>query len=83
MTASGLKFWERMMRLSRTTAPHRRRPRRKVPDHEEPAGPKLIPGRGRPRPREESWRHILELVFWTLVVYALWSLWNYGVWGWW
>ena len=85
MTASGVKFAERMMRLARTVAPRRRRPRREIPKNERPVGPRLEVGRGygRARPREESWKEVAEIPVWSLVLYALWSLWNYAIWGWW
>ena len=73
------------MRLARRVAPFRTHPRRKTPDREPPAGPKLVAGRGlkRRRPRRESVRHYLRILFWTLVVLCIWELWNYAVWGWW
>ena len=42
MTASGIKFHERLMRLARRVAPIRVRGRRPVPGSEKPAGPKLV-----------------------------------------
>ena len=84
MTASGMKFHERLMRLARRVAPIRFRRRRKIPENEPPAGPKLIVGRGlrRRRPQRTSLREYAQMLFWTLVILGLWSLWNYGVWGW-
>ncbi len=83
MTASGIKFHERMMRLARYVAPIRIRGRRKVPRRERPVGPKLVVGRGlrRRRPPRMTLREFFEILVWTLVVVGLWSLWNYGVWG--
>ncbi len=81
MTASGVKWSERMMRLARYTAPFRHRPKRRIPAVERPVGPKLEVGRGRPRPRRESWTHIAGIVFWTLVVLAGWYVYSWVVWG--
>lgn len=78
-------FTERITRLARRVAPFRKQPRRKAPDREPPAGPKLAASRGlkRRRPRRESVRHYLTILFWTLVVLCIWEVWNYAVWGWW
>ena len=82
MTASGVKWSERMMSLARRCAPLRLRGRRKVPEHEKPCGPPLVPGRGRRRYRPTTAKEYLEIVFWTFVVYAAWVGWNYWIWGW-
>ena len=71
-------FHERMMRLLRRVAPIRVRGHRKVPEDEQPAGSRLIRGRGRGRPRrygDASVRLVLTLAFWTAVVLAVWLRW--------
>ena len=84
MTASGVYFARRMMRLAGRVAPFRKRPRRKVPESEEPAGPKLVVGRGwhRTRPKRTSASEYCRIVFWTLAIYGLWTLWHYMIFGW-
>lgn len=50
LTGTGMRYVERIERLS-DRINHRRRRRRRVPEDEEPAGPRLVKGRGYRRRR--------------------------------
>ena len=76
MAFGPIGFARRIMRLCRRVAPfRRRRERRRPPQDEQPAGPKLIPGRGlqRRRKRTMSKADFFEILFWTLIGLAVWT----------